>query len=94
MVVPDNDERVICIGFTWGEESHEKTHSTSFVGVSPEFEIALYSLCFLSGQSDVQIDLLKYELLIKCMRTENGLIETAFPTLLNIKKEVIEEEKS
>jgi len=46
MVVPDNDERVICIGFTWGEESHEKTHSTSFVGVSPEFEIALYSLCF------------------------------------------------
>jgi len=92
-VPPDTNERVICIGFTWGSEEHEKTNSTSFVGVSPEFEIALYTLCFLCGEAENVICLGKYELVIKCIRTEvEGLIEAVFPTLVGIKKENVENE--
>lgn len=45
--LPDEDQQLITIQFEW----HEclKAVSSSFIGTSPEFEIALYTLCFYGG---------------------------------------------
>ena len=42
------------IQFAWGEEV--KSVGTSFIGVSPEFEIALYTLCFLSDSEETEVE--------------------------------------
>ena len=50
--LPDGDEHIISLQFSWGEET--KSVSTSFLGVSPEFEVALYTMMFLaSGERTV-----------------------------------------
>lgn len=38
------------IQFAWGGVL--KNVSTSLIGVTPEFEIALYTLCFLAGEEE------------------------------------------
>ena len=41
--------------FTWNGVL--KNVGTSFIGVSPEFEIALYTMCFLVGQEENIVEL-------------------------------------
>ena len=43
----DESDRMISLQFDWGAERKEV--SSIFIGTSPEFEIALYTLCFVAG---------------------------------------------
>lgn len=51
----NNDDHVLTIQFHWN--GIEKAVGTSFIGVSPEFEMALYTICFLVGEENNTIDL-------------------------------------
>ncbi len=50
---PDESQQLLTLQFTWKDAEDGsidlKPVSSSFIGVSPEFEIALYTLCFLAG---------------------------------------------
>jgi hypothetical protein len=57
----------------------------SLIGVSPEFEMALYSMCFLNGQENNHVQLGPYLCNIKCFtfgRGKDTKIGTAFPEAL------------
>lgn len=45
---PDAHQQLVTVQFAWN--GHVKPVSTSFIGTSPEFEIALYSLAYFMGQ--------------------------------------------
>ncbi|KAJ0407300.1 hypothetical protein ATCC90586_002228 [Pythium insidiosum] len=82
-MAPHNKEQVIQIQFMW--EKEVKPVSTSLVGVSPEFEMALYTLCFLNGQEENHVQLGPYRVCVKCFSFGRGhdvKIGTAFPDAL------------
>lgn len=71
------------IQFSW--ERDIKPVSTSLIGVSPEFELALYTLCFLNGKEENHVQLGPYLCNIKCFsfgRGDRVKIGTAFPEAL------------
>ena len=57
----------------------KKPVSTTFVGVSPEFEVALYTLCFYGGSEDNYVEVGPYAVNIKCYRHGRDRIGSAFP---------------
>jgi poly(U)-specific endoribonuclease len=76
-----NDDyfRLIALQFSWRGEKG-KPMSSCFLGTSPEFEIAAYTVCFLSGRkirhTDVQLG--EYEVEISCLPLGNHCIGTAY----------------
>jgi len=44
----NGDDNILTLQFTWN--GYEKFVGTNFVGVSPEFELALFTMCFLVGE--------------------------------------------
>ena len=52
----NDDDHILTLQFEW--YGVEKFVGTSFIGVSPEFEIALYTMCFLVGEEEniIEID--------------------------------------
>ena len=60
----------------------EKRVGTSFIGVSPEFEMALYTICFLVGQEQNTIELDTgddcFELNCHCYKMARDKIGTSF----------------
>jgi len=94
----DEDENLMTIQFEWKEGKDDKTFevkpvSTSWVGVSPEFELALYTMCFLAGKQENVIDVGPYVVNIKCftIRRKNvTYLSTSFPE----EAEYTEKEKS
>ncbi|OWM88315.1 hypothetical protein CDL15_Pgr003727 [Punica granatum] len=64
--IPDSETQVLTIQFEWNGVL--KSVSSTLVGVSPEFEVALYTLCFFVGQEDNHVQLGPYPVNIKCYR--------------------------
>jgi len=77
----DSNDHVLTLQFSW--HGVEKSVGTSFIGVSPEFEMALYSMCFLLGEEDNEVYLNtgtdEFALNIKCYSYNRDKIGTAFP---------------
>ncbi len=60
------EEQVLTIQFEL--EGDLKPVGTSIIGCSPEFEMALYTLCFLCGEEENSVECGPYWLNIKCYR--------------------------
>lgn len=78
--VTNDDDHVLTIQFEWN--GVEKMVGTSFIGVSPEFEIALYTMCFLVGEEENTVELNTgsdvFGLNVKCFRYAGNKIGTTF----------------
>ena len=77
---PDSETQLLTIQFEWNGVM--KSVSSTLVGVSPEFEIALYTLCFYMGDENNYVELGPYSVNIKCYRLGNN-IGSAFPVAEN-----------
>ncbi|KAB1215730.1 Poly(U)-specific endoribonuclease-B [Morella rubra] len=74
--IPDSDTQLLTVQFEWNGVL--KSVSSTLIGVSPEFEIALYTLCFYVGEEDNHVELGPYPVDIKCYRLGDR-IGSAFP---------------
>ncbi|CAI9095545.1 OLC1v1031528C1 [Oldenlandia corymbosa var. corymbosa] len=74
--IPDSESQLLTIQFEWNGVL--KSVSSTLIGVSPEFEMALYTLCFFVGGEDNNIELGPYPVNVKCYRCGNKL-GSAFP---------------
>ncbi|XP_051886673.1 uridylate-specific endoribonuclease C isoform X1 [Pristis pectinata] len=80
---PDEDDHVLSLQFSWKEMV--KPVGSSFIGVSPEFEFALYTICFLLSQDKVSRELVmvdEYHLQIVVYR-HGKYIGSSYPILLS-----------
>jgi poly(U)-specific endoribonuclease len=73
---PDSDTQLCTVQFEW--HGVLKSVSSALIGVSPEFEIALYTLCFFVGE-----DIGPYTVNIKCYCLGDNKIGSAFPIAEN-----------
>ena len=78
----DDNDHLLTLQFAWN--GVEKFVGTSFIGVSPEFEMALYTMCFLVGSEENEVHLDTgagdtFGLLIKCYSMAEDKIGTTFP---------------
>eukprot|EP00112_Aurelia_sp_Birch-Aquarium-sp1_P003691 Seg1415.11 transcript_id=Seg1415.11/GoldUCD/mRNA.D3Y31 product=Poly protein_id=Seg1415.11/GoldUCD/D3Y31 len=69
---------LITVQFAWKDEVKPK--GSSLIGVSPEFEITLYTTIFLMGYEAASITLGGDDVIIKCHKTA-GKIGTCYPTM-------------
>lgn len=74
-------DRLITIRFQWLESL--KPASSMFVGVSPEFELMLYSMIWLAGAAGETVELGAYDATIKIFDMR-GKIGSAFPELADV----------
>ncbi|XP_072986645.1 uncharacterized protein [Typha latifolia] len=79
--VPDSETQLLTIQFEWN--GIMKSVSSSLIGVSPEFELALYTLCFFAGGEDNHVVLGPYYVNIKCYRLGHNKIGSVFPIAEN-----------
>jgi poly(U)-specific endoribonuclease len=86
--LPDESDQLLTLQFTW--KGVEKMVGSSFIGVSPEFEFALYTMCFLAGEEENQISLRTggcendaFGVCIKCYKMAGDKIGTSFPEIQN-----------
>ncbi|XP_059508503.1 uridylate-specific endoribonuclease C isoform X2 [Stegostoma tigrinum] len=80
---PDEDDHVLNLQFSWKEMV--KPVGSSFIGVSPEFEVAVYTICFLLSQAKVSRELVmvdEYHLQIVVYR-HGKYIGSSYPVLLS-----------
>ncbi|XP_068806788.1 poly(U)-specific endoribonuclease-B isoform X2 [Struthio camelus] len=84
---PDKDDQVLSLQFTW--KGSVKPIGSTFIGVSPEFEFALYTIVFLLSEENVTRETVKieeYELqIVVCHHGQH--IGTAYPVLLGTDRE-------
>mmetsp|Transcript_24784 Transcript_24784/g.49308 ORF Transcript_24784/g.49308 Transcript_24784/m.49308 type:complete len:482 (-) Transcript_24784:233-1678(-) len=78
------DDSVLSVKFDW--KGVEKAVGTILVGTSPEFEMALYTMCFLAGGEDTRFALHtgtdEFLLNVKCYTMARNKIGTSFPECL------------
>ncbi len=60
---------MLSVQFSWNGQL--KDVSSMFIGTSPEFELALYTLCFLAGQEENFVQVGDYEVKIKVYRIKS-----------------------
>ncbi|KAG1653594.1 hypothetical protein FOA52_009101 [Chlamydomonas sp. UWO 241] len=80
--VVDNNDRIISCQLSWHGDI--KTVTTMFIGTSPEFEFALYTLYFVAGQERTMVMIDGYEVELRCyrIRSQQGdKIGSCFPDL-------------
>ncbi|KAG8065538.1 hypothetical protein GUJ93_ZPchr0004g39245 [Zizania palustris] len=53
--LPDSETQLLTVQFEW--HGVLKSVSSTLIGVSPEFELALYTLCFFMGGEDNRVDI-------------------------------------
>ncbi|KAL7563182.1 hypothetical protein ACA910_014458 [Epithemia clementina (nom. ined.)] len=83
----EDDDHLLTLQFTW--HGVEKMVGSSFIGVSPEFELALYTMCFLVGEqvNSVQLSTSSsgvkdvYDLDIVCHKMAQDKIGTSYPEI-------------
>ncbi|XP_066283105.1 uridylate-specific endoribonuclease B-like [Branchiostoma lanceolatum] len=76
------DKHIITIDFTWKNGS-SKTNGSFFLGTSPEFELAIYTVCFLVGdrrKDETAVTLGNKPTIIFTHRAD-GQIGTCYPKL-------------
>tara|TARA_R110002050_G_scaffold273512_2_gene417596 strand:+ start:1999 stop:2439 length:441 start_codon:yes stop_codon:yes gene_type:complete len=81
---PDGDEHILTVQFDWGGES--KSLSSTFMGVSPEFEVALYTLMFKAGYEENRITLAGFDIKLRCYRIhsrQGDKIGSCFPEVMH-----------
>ncbi|KAM0910110.1 hypothetical protein ACQ4PT_014372 [Festuca glaucescens] len=78
---PDSETQLLTVQFEW--HGVLKSVSSSLIGVSPEFELALYTLCFYIGGEDNRVNIGPYTVNVKCYRMGNNKIGSAFPIAEN-----------
>ena len=61
---PDSETQLLTILLEWNGVM--KSVSSTLVGLSPEFELALYRLCFCMGNENNYVELGPYLVNIKC----------------------------
>ena len=79
--VTDDNDHVLTLQFEWN--GVEKSVGTSLIGVSPEFEMALYTMCFLTGDKDNEVELETgtgdvFGLNVKCYKYAGDKIGTCY----------------
>eukprot|EP00123_Amoebidium_parasiticum_P000845 comp11746_c0_seq1/m.6337 comp11746_c0_seq1/g.6337 ORF comp11746_c0_seq1/g.6337 comp11746_c0_seq1/m.6337 type:complete len:279 (-) comp11746_c0_seq1:605-1441(-) len=75
--LPTDETRLVTAQFDWAGEG--KSMSSILMGVSPEFELALYTLCFVLGQTDNHMELDGYDINVKCHRIGQDRIGSCYP---------------
>eukprot|EP00937_MAST-01D_sp_MAST-1D-sp2_P003546 g3546.t1 len=79
--LPGNNAHLLTLQFSWEQET--KQMSSSFIGVSPEFELALYTLCFLAGEQENDVEVGGYRVRVTCYKIARDKIGTSFPKALD-----------
>ncbi|KAG7484633.1 hypothetical protein MATL_G00052140 [Megalops atlanticus] len=78
---PDEEKHILALQFSW--KNGIKPKGSIFIGVSPEFEFALYTLCFLTSPNErVKVSFSVYELEIVCHHYNQKHIGTTYPVLV------------
>jgi poly(U)-specific endoribonuclease len=81
----NEDDHILTLQFSWGGVM--KNVGTSIIGSSPEFEVGLYTMCFLVGQENNRLHLHTgtdlFELNIKCFKMAHDKVGTSFPECLD-----------
>uniref|UniRef100_A0A3Q1IDL1 Uridylate-specific endoribonuclease n=1 Tax=Anabas testudineus TaxID=64144 RepID=A0A3Q1IDL1_ANATE len=78
---PDENKHILALQFSW--KNGIKPKGSIFIGVSPEFEFALYTLCFLISPNErVKVQFSMYDVEIVCHHYNQKHIGTTYPVLL------------
>ena len=78
----NSDDHLLTLQFRW--DGVEKSVGTCLIGTSPEFEVALYTTCFLLGDENNEVTLDTgtgdvFDLNVRCYKHDGDKIGTAFP---------------
>jgi len=73
----ESSPRLITLQFTWSRGSG-KPLGSSFIGTSPEFELAVYTTMYLMNRERALVHIKCYDVELVCHRHGDG-IGSAFP---------------
>ncbi|GAA6068815.1 uridylate-specific endoribonuclease B [Tachysurus ichikawai] len=78
---PDENKHILALQFIW--KNGMKPKGSIFLGVSPEFEFALYTLCFITSPNErVRVSFSLYDVEIVCHHYNQKHIGTTYPVLI------------